>query len=367
VRTQHSKHNVFFVFIWLILCYRAIHFFVGPSSVASQQFASTGSFFIARVVPTIPATFSYMHENTQSLMLSEARRDFSAINVIAATYYTSFGRVDGMIPNTIVSRLPSSEFADELLSSGLLSPGGFFATYYGAPSFQLLSILASPRLVSIAPIINYITQTVAGETRCSNTSNHCGMQRNYASDLGISGTSEAKSVMSQDISWGVRFHGFIRPSRPGFQSYRLTLNCDTAVTNSCDADDRFRLWIDGALIINAWENSMTNLGLGSTTLVDPVPSTCNDAVCSQMSLQEIVLEYRSSLSRSMAKTRILQLEIDAMGSDSWSFVGNCSSNCNSSSLGYSGCCGYRLNDFHGSPVPVTRDRNFIGPSLESRN
>jgi len=133
----------FFVFLWLILCYRAIHYFVGPSSVASQQFASTGAYFIARVVPTIPASFSYMHENTQSLMLSEARRDFSAINVIAATYYTSFGRVDGMIPNTIVSRLPSSEFADELLSSGLLSPGGFFATYYGAPSFQLLSILAS--------------------------------------------------------------------------------------------------------------------------------------------------------------------------------------------------------------------------------
>jgi hypothetical protein len=347
---------------------RNLLFYPGPSSVASQQFASTGAFFIARVVPTIPASFSYMHECTQSLRLSEARRDFSAINVLAATYYNSFGRVDGAIPNTVVSRLPSAEFADELLSAGLLSPGGFFATYYGSPSFQLLSVLASPRLVSVAPIINYKTQSVVSETRCSNTNNHCGMQRNYVSALGGSGTLEAKSTMSQDTSWGVRFHGFIRPSKPGFQSYRLTLDCSTTpVANSCDSDDRFRLWIDGALIINAWENSMSNLGLGSTTLADPVPSTCNDAVCSQISLQEIVLEYRSSLSRSMAKTRTLQLEIDALGSGTWSFVGMCSSSYNPSSLGYSGSCGYRLNDFHGSPVPVTRDRNFIGPNLESRN
>jgi hypothetical protein len=326
-----------------------------------------GAFFIVRVVPTIPASFTYMHENGQSLSQSDSRRDFSAINVLAATYYSSFGRVDGMIPDTVIAGLPLSEFANELLSSGLLSIGGFFATYYGAPSFQLLSVLASPRLVSIAPVMNYKTQSVSSSTSCSNTNNFCGMLRNYASSLGNLGSLEARSNFAYDTSWGVRFHGFIRPSRPGFQSYRLTLDCTTATANSCDADDRFRLWIDGALFINAWEDSMANLGLATIMLVDPVPSTCNDAGCSQMSLQEIVLEYRSSLSRSLAKTRILQLEIDTLGSNTWSFVGTCGTNCDTTILGYSGCCGYRLNDFQGSPVPVIRDRNFIDPNFERRN
>lgn len=342
-------------------------FFSGPSTVATQQFSSNGAFFVSRVVPTIPASFTYMHENSQTLMQPEIRRDFSATNVLAATYYSSFGRVDGMIPDIVIATLPSSEFANELLSAGLLSPGGFFATYYGAPSFQLLSVLASPRLVSIAPVLNYRTQSVTGQTSCSHASNFCGMQRNYESSLGSLGSLEARSNFAFDTSWGVRFHGFIRPSKPGFQSYRLTLDCTTTPTNLCDADDRFRLWIDGALFINAWEDSMSNLGLTSSMIVDPVPSTCNDAACSQMSLQEIVLEYRSSLIRSTAKTRILQLEIDALGNNAWSFVGVCSTSCTPSSLGYSGCCGYRLNDFQGSPVPVMRDRNFIDPNLERRN
>ncbi len=272
-----------------------------------------------------------------------------------------------MIPDTVIAGLPLSEFANELLSAGLLSIGGFFATYYGAPSFQLLSVLASPRLVSIAPVINYKTQSVLGETSCSHANNICGMQRNYASLLGALGSLEASSNFAHDTSWGVRFHGFIRPSRPGFQSYRLTLDCTTTPANSCDADDRFRLWIDGALFINAWEDSMASLGLPSIMLVDPVPSTCNDAGCSQMSVQEIVLEYRSSLSRSLAKTRILQLEIDTLGSNTWSFVGSCSTNCVINSLGYAGCCGYRLNDFQDSPVPVIRDRNFIAPNFDRRN
>ena len=323
--------------------------FPGPSSVASQQFAATGAFFISRVVPTVPASFVYMHENCHSLTQSETRRDFSAINVLAATYYSSSGRVDAMLSDTLISRAPQPEFANELLSAGLLSPGGFFATYYAAPSFQLLAALSSPRLVSISPLMNYKTESVAGQSSCSHTSNVCGMQRNYGSSPYL----EAKSTLSHDRSWGVRFHGFIRPSSPGFQSYRLTLDCTTIPANSCDADDRFRLWIDGALFINAWEDSMTSLRLTSIMLVDPVPSTCNDAVCSQMSLQEIVLEYRSSLLRLVAKTRILQLEIDALGSNVWTFVGS------------SG--GYRLNDFQGSPTPVIRDRNFMGPNLERRN
>ncbi len=311
-----------------------------------------------------------MHENGQSLSQSQSRRDFSAINVLAATYYSSFGRVDGMIPDAVIASIPLSEFANELLSAGLLSPGGFFATYYGAPSFQLLSVLASPRLVSIAPVINYKTESVAGQTLCSHASNVCGMQRNYASSLGALGSVEARYVpyaYIPDTSWGVRFHGFIRPSKPGFQSYRLTLDCTTSTANSCDTDDRFRLWIDGALFINAWEDSMSNLGLTAITVVDPVPSTCNDAACSQMSLQEIVLEYRSSYIRSLAKTRIIQLQIDTLGNNAWTFVGSCSTNCDTSLLGYSGCCGFRLNDFQGSPVPVIRDRSFINPHLERRN
>jgi hypothetical protein len=323
--------------------------FLGVSAVASQQFAATGAFFIARVVPTVPASFAYMHEHYQSLTQSDSRRDFSAINVLAATYYSSSGRVDVMIPDTFITKSPLPEFANELLSAGLMSPNGFFATYYGAPSFQLLSVLSSPRLVAVAPVMNYKTEKIMNESSCAHNSNTCGMLRNYApSNL------EAKSTMSYDNSWGVRFHGFIRPCTPGFQSYRLTLDCVTSPTaNDCDADDRFRLWIDSALYINAWEDSMSSLRFTSVMLVDPVPSTCNDAACSQMSLQEIVLEYRSSFIRSPAKTRILQMEIDALGNGVWSFVGS------------SG--GYRLNDFQGSPVPVMRDRNFMTPNLERRN
>jgi hypothetical protein len=344
---------------------------LGPSAVASQQFAATGAFFVARVVPTIPASFVYMHENSQALLQSDQSGDFlAAINVVAATYYASSGRVDGAIPDTFVVRPPLSEFANELLSAGLLSPGGFFATYYGAPSFQLLSVLTSPRLVAIAPVINFKTVSGSSSSSCSDSSNYCGMLRNYASSLGAAGTTvavEARSNFAYDTSWGVRFNGFIRPSRPGYQSYKLTLNCDTTPTaNSCDIDDRFRLWIDGALFINAWEDSMTNLGLTSPMTLDPVPSTCNDAACSQMALQEIVLEYRSSFIRSTAKTRILQLQIDALGTGSWSDVGSCGGTCGAS-ISYSGCCGYRLNEFQGSPVPVVRDRNFIGPNLERRN
>jgi hypothetical protein len=281
-------------------------------------------------------------------MQSETKRDFSAINVLTATYYSASGRVDGMIPDAVVTQLSLPEFANELLSAGLMSPNGFFATYYGAPSFQLLSVLSSPRLVAIAPVMNYRTEKSLSQSDCSQINNICGMLRNYGpSDL------EAKSTLSCDKSWGVRFHGFIRPSLPGFQSYRLTLNCDTSPLNNCDIDDRFRLLIDGALLINAWDDSMSSLKFTSIMLVDPVPSTCNDAACSQMSLQEIVLEYRSSLIRSPAKSRVLQLEIDALGNDVWSFVGS------------SG--GYRLNDFQGLPMPITRDRNFITPNLERRN
>lgn len=328
----------------------------------SQQFAATGAFFIARVVPTIPASFVYMHESDISPIESFSRRDFSAINVIAATYYSQSGRVDGLVPYSIVANPAFAEFANELLSSGLVSPGGFFATYYGAPSFQLLSILSSPRLVSIAPIINYKTQSVAGQTSCAHVNNICGMQRNYESSWSL-GTVEADSNFVSDTSWGVRFHGFLRPSRPGFQRYRLILDC----TPTCDIDERFRLWIDGALFINAWEDSMSNLGFTSTMFLDPVPSTCNDDSCTQMSLQEVVLEYRSSMTRGLLKSRIIQLQIDTMGTNQWSFVGTCDTNCNLNSLQYEGCCGYRLNDFQGSPVSVVRERNFIGPNFERRN
>jgi hypothetical protein len=289
-----------------------------------------------------------MHEN-YNLLQSETRHQFSAINVFSATYYSSSGRVDCVIPDAVISRLPSPEFANELLSAGLMSPNGFFATYYGAPSFQLLSVLSTPRLVSIAQVMNYRTEKFLNQNSCSHSNNICGMLKNYSpSDL------EAKSTQYHDKAWGVRFHGFIRPSTPGFQSYRLTLNCSTSPTpNNCDADDRFRLWIDGSLFINAWEDSMSSLRYTSIMLVDPVPSTCNDAACSQVSLQEIVLEYRSSYIRSPAKTRVLQLEIDSLGDNVWSFVGS------------SG--GYRLNDFQGSPMPVMRDRNFITSDLERRN
>jgi len=329
---------------------------LGPSTVTSQQFAATNSFFIARVVPTIPASFVYMHENNQALFQSEQSGDFSsAINVLAATYYAATGRVNGMIPDTFIARPPLSEFANELLSAGLLSLGGFFATYYGAPSFQLLSVLASPRLVTIAPAMSFRTYSSTASSRCSDASNLCGMQR--VSSLGVVGTVEAQSKFPYDTSWGVRFNGFIRPSRPGYQSYKLTLDCTTTIANSCDIDDRFRLWIDGALFINAWEDSMTNLGLTSPMTLDPVPSTCNDVACSQMSLQEIVLEYRSSLIRQLSKTRLLLLQIDALGTSAWSDVGSCGGS----------TCSYRLNDFQGSPVPVARDRNFIGPNLERRN